>query len=89
MLETLHVDLDEHSSGSTPEGDNSIEVKTSFEIMDNNQTNLDEHLKEIYGTGAYNIIRQLKEGFKDNLFAACYYNVANGAIVIQLDSILN
>lgn len=89
VLETLHVDLDEHSSGSTPEGDSSIEAKTTFEILDNNQLSLDEHLKEIYGTGAYNIIRQLKEGFKDNLFAACYYNVANGAIVIQLDSILN
>ena len=89
VLETLHVDLDEHSSGSTPEGDSSIEAKTTFEMLDNNQLSLDEHLKEIYGTGAYNIIRQLKEGFKDNLFAACYYNVANGAIVIQLDSILN
>ena len=89
VLETLHVDLDEHSSGSTPEGEGSIEAKTTFEILDNNQLSLDEHLKEIYGTGAYNIIRQLKEGFKDNLFAACYYNVANGAIVIQLDSILN
>lgn len=89
VLETLHVDLDEHSSGSTPEGDSSIETKTTFEMLDNNQLSLDEHLKEIYGTGAYNIIRQLKEGFKDNLFAACYYNVANGAIVIQLDSILN
>ena len=89
VLETLHVDLDEHSSGSTPEGDSSIEAKTTFEMLDNNQLSLDEHLKEIYGTGAYNIIRQLKEGFKDNLFAACYYNVANGDIVIQLDSILN
>lgn len=89
VLETLHVDLDEHSSGSTPEGDSSIEAKTTFEMLDNNQLSLDEHLKEIYGTGAYNIIRQLKEGFKDNLFAACYYNVANADIVIQLDSILN
>lgn len=89
VLETLHVDLDEHSSGSTPEGDNSIEVKTSFEMMDNNQTNLDEHLKEIYGTGAYNIIRQLKEGFGDNLFAASYYNIANGELVVQADSVLN
>lgn len=89
VLETLHVDLDEHSSGSTPEGDSSIEAKTTFEMLDNNQLSLDEHLKEIYGTGAYNIIRQLKEGFNDNLFAACYYNAANGAVVIQIDSILN
>lgn len=89
VLETLHVDLDEHSSGSTPEGDGSIETKTTFEILDNNQLSLDEHLKEIYGTGAYNIIRQLKEGFNDNLFAACYYNAANGALVVQADSILN
>lgn len=89
VLETLHVDLDEHSSGSTPEGDSSIEAKTTFEILDNNQLSLDEHLKEIYGTGAYNIIRQLKEGFNDNLFAACYYNAANGALVVQADSILN
>lgn len=89
VLETLHVDLDEHSSGSTPEGDSSIEAKTTFEMLDNNQLSLDEHLKEIYGTGAYNIIRQLKEGFNDNLFAACYYNAANGAVVIQVDSILN
>lgn len=89
VLETLHVDLDEHSSGSTPEGDSSIEAKTTFEILDNNQLNLDEHLKEIYGTGAYNIIRQLKEGFNDNLFAACYYNAANGALVVRADSILN
>ena len=89
VLETLHVDLDEHSSGSTPEGDSSIEAKTTFEILDNNQLSLDEHLKEIYGTGAYNIIRQLKEGFNDNLFAVCYYNVANGALVVQADSILN
>jgi hypothetical protein len=36
VLETLHVDLDEHSSGSTPEGDSSIEAKTTFEILDNN-----------------------------------------------------
>lgn len=89
VLETLHVDLDEHSSGSTPEGDNSIEVKTSFEMIDNNQTNLDEHLKEIYGIGAYNIIRQLKESFGDNLFAASYYNIANGELVVQADSVLN
>lgn len=89
VLETLHVDLDEHSSGSTPEGEGSIETKTTFEILDNNQLSLDEHLKEIYGTGAYNIIRQLKEGFNDNLFAACYYNAANGALVVQADSILN
>lgn len=89
VLETLHVDLDEHSSGSTPEGDNSIEAKTTFEMLDNNQTNLDEHLKEIYGTGAYNIIRQLKEGFGDNLFAASYYNIANGELVVQADSVLN
>lgn len=89
VLETLHVDLDEHSSGSTLEGDSSIEAKTTFEMLDNNQLSLDEHLKEIYGTGAYNIIRQLKEGFNDNLFAACYYNAANGAVVIQIDSILN
>lgn len=89
VLETLHVDLDEHSSGSTPEGDGSIETKTTFEMLDNNQLSLDEHLKEIYGTGAYNIIRQLKEGFNDNLFAACYYNVANGALVIQADNVLN
>lgn len=89
VLETLHVDLDEHSSGSTPEGDSSIEAKTTFEILDNNQLSLDQHLKEIYGTGAYNIIRQLKEGFNDNLFAACYYNAANGALVVQADSILN
>lgn len=89
VLETLHVDLDEHSSGSTPEGDGSIEAKTTFEMLDNNQLSLDEHLKEIYGTGAYNIIRQLKEGFNDNLFAACYYNVANGALVVQADNVLN
>lgn len=89
VLETLHVDLDEHSSGSTPEGDSSIEAKTTFEILDNNQLSLDEHLKEIYGTGAYNIIRQLKEGFNDNLFAACYYNVANGVLVVQADNVLN
>lgn len=89
VLETLHVDLDEHSSGSTPEGDSSIEAKTTFEMLDNNQLSLDEHLKEIYGTGAYNIIRQLKEGFNDNLFAACYYNVASGELVVQADNVLN
>lgn len=89
VLETLHVDLDEHSSGSTPEGDSSIETKTTFEMLDNNQSSLDEHLKEIYGTGAYNIIRQLKEGFNDNLFAACYYNIASGALVVQADNVLN
>ncbi len=89
VLETLHVDLDEHSSGSTPEGDSSIEAKTTFEMLDNNQLSLDQHLKEIYGTGAYNIIRQLKEGFNDNLFAACYYNVASGELVVQADNVLN
>lgn len=89
VLETLHVDLDEHSSGSTPEGDSSIEAKTTFEVLDNNQLSLDQHLKEIYGTGAYNIIRQLKEGFKDNLFAASYYNIASGALVVQIDKVLN
>ncbi len=89
VLETLHVDLDEHSSGSTPEGEGSIEAKTTFEILDNNQLSLDQHLKEIYGTGAYNIIRQLKEGFSDNLFAASYYNIASGALVIQADKVLN
>lgn len=89
VLETLHVDLDEHSSGSTPEGDSSIEAKTTFEVLDNNQLSLDQHLKEIYGTGAYNIIRQLKEGFKDNLFAASYYNIASGALVVQADKVLN
>ena len=89
VLETLHVDLDEHSSGSTPEGDSSIEAKTTFEILDNNQLSLDQHLKEIYGTGAYNIIRQLKEGFSDNLFAASYYNIASGTLVVQADKVLN
>lgn len=89
VLETLHVDLDEHSSGSTPEGDSSIEAKTTFEVLDNNQLSLDQHLKEIYGTGAYNIIRQLKEGFSDNLFAASYYNIASGALVVQADKVLN
>ena len=89
VLETLHVDLDEHSSGSTPEGDSSIEAKTTFEMLDNNQLSLDQHLKEIYGTGAYNIIRQLKEGFSDNLFAASYYNIASGTLVVQADKVLN
>ena len=89
VLETLHVDLDEHSSGSTPEGDSSIEAKTTFEILDNNQLSLDQHLKEIYGTGAYNIIRQLKEGFSDNLFSASYYNIASGTLVVQADKVLN
>ena len=89
VLETLHVDLDEHSSGSTPEGDSSIEAKTTFEILDNNQLSLDQHLKEIYGTGAYNIIRQLKEGFSDNLFAASHYNIASGTLVVQADKVLN
>ena len=89
VLETLHVDLDEHSSGSTPEGEGSIEAKTTFEMLDNNQLSLDQHLKEIYGTGAYNIIRQLKEGFSDNLFAASYYNIASGTLVVQADKVLN
>lgn len=89
VLETLHVDLDEHSSGSTPESDSSIETKSSFEMLDNNQTSLDEHLKEIYGTGAYNIIRQLKEDFSDNIFATAYYNIANGELVVQADTVLN
>lgn len=89
VLETLHVDLDEHSSGSTPEGDSSIEAKSTFEMLDNNQLSLDQHLKEIYGTGAYNIIKQLKEGFNDNLFAACYYNVASGELVVQANNVLN
>lgn len=89
VLETLHVDLDEHSSGSTPESDSSIEAKSTFEMVDNNQVNLEEHLKEVYGTGAYNIIRQLKESFGDNLFATSYYNIANGELVVQADSVLN
>ena len=89
VLETLHVDLDEHSSGSTLEGDNSIEAKSTFEMLDNNQLSLDQHLKEIYGTGAYNIIRQLKEGFSDNLFVASYYNIASGTLVVQADKVLN
>lgn len=89
VLETLHVDLDEHSSGSTLEGDDSIEAKSTFEMLDNNQLSLDQHLKEIYGTGAYNIIRQLKEGFSDNLFAASYYNIASGALVVQVNKVLN
>lgn len=89
VLETLHVDLDEHTSGSTPEGDSEIEEKTTFEIQDNNQLNLEEHFKDIYGTGAYNIISQLKEQFSDNLCAVTFFNAVDGTPVLQDNITLN
>lgn len=87
VFNTLCVDLDEHTSGSTPEVD--IEATTTKEIYDENQLDLEKHLDEIYGQGSFNLRSTLKEQFKDNIFAAAYFNINSAEAVIQDNSVLN
>ena len=85
----LHIDLDETQSGSILESDESIETKNSTEVKDLNAANLNNHLLEIYGAGAYDITRTLKERFGDDTSAAGYWDINSGQIVLRNNSILN
>lgn len=89
VLEALQVDLDEHSSGSTPENDTDIEAKTTYEIQDVNYADLEAHYADLYGTGAYNIIRQIEESFGDNISSITFFNVITGQPVLQTNTLLN
>ena len=87
VFDTLCVDLDERASGSTPETD--VENTTTQQIYDENQDDLNKHLDEIYGLGSFNVRSNLKEQFRDNIFAATYFNIASGEAVIRDNAVLN
>lgn len=85
----LHVDLDETQSGSISQSEETTEAKTKNELRDINTANLYEHLKDIYGVGAYDIIKSLKEKFDDDTTAVGYWNINTGELVLKSNALLN
>lgn len=75
----------ESDSDSTPDE----ESKTLMESLDKNRAKLDEHLKEFYGEGSYNIINNLYDTFEDSVTSAAYWDGTTGAIVAYNNVILN
>jgi len=60
-----------------------------MESLDKNRAKLDEHLKEFYGEGSYNIINNLFDTFEDSVTSAAYWDGTTGAIVAYNNVILN
>lgn len=89
VLEVLHIDLDESQSGSISEFDQYIEAKTKDDLKDLFASNLADHIKDIYGTGSYDIIKTLKENFGDDITSQAYWNINSGSVVLKNDTILN
>lgn len=85
----LHIDLDETQSGSTSQLEENTEAKTKDELRDINTANLYEHLKDIYGVGAYDIIRSLREKFDDDTTAVGYWNINTGELALKSNALLN
>ena len=64
MLDNLlfiPTDNNQKGTGSSEEQDEAEEDKSLTESFDRNRAKLDEHLKEFYGLGSYNIINNLKD----------------------------
>ena len=88
---TFSIELDKTQKGSlvADNEESQQELKTETDVKDQNTTNLAEHLKEIYGTGAYDIIRSLKEDFDDATTAKAYWNINSGSVVLKSQTLLN
>lgn len=87
----FQIDADHTQSASidstTIESDN--EMKTQEEIYDANRANLEDHLKEIYGLEAYDLLETLKQDYYNDFLGASYYNMKTGEPVIITNDNLN
>ena len=82
----FHIDADETQSASI---DSDLELKTKEEWLDKNRTDLQDHLKEIYGLESHGILQGLNQDFYDDIIGACYYNSKTGEPVDADNEVLN
>jgi hypothetical protein len=85
----IPTDNNQKGTGSSEEQDEAEEDKSLTESFDRNRAKLDEHLKEFYGSGSYNIINNLKDSFEDAITSAAYWDRNSGDIIVNNNSILN
>jgi hypothetical protein len=95
VTSTLFNRLDNNSEGNPGENTDDSdaypeeETKSLKESLDKNRARLDEHLKDFYGDGSYNIINNLFDTFEDNIMSASYWDSTTGGIVAYNNAILN
>ena len=95
VTSTLFNRLDDNSEGKPGENTDDSdaypeeETKSLKESLDKNRARLDEHLKDFYGDGSYNIINNLFDTFEDNIMSASYWDSTTGGIVAYNNAILN
>lgn len=63
--------------------------KTKIEVFDENRQDLDKHLTEFYGLGAYGIISQIRENFADMMTSLAYYDLETNELRSQTTEELN
>lgn len=83
LYEHLHIDLDEtqvENSGEQPS-----EAKKEFELIDNNNANLAEHYKDLYGADSYSLIEDLEQRFQDLIVETCYWDQFAGTMTNEND----
>lgn len=85
----IPTDNNQKGTGSSEEQDEAEEDKSLTESFDRNRAKLDEHLKEFYGLGSYNIINNLKDQFEDAITSVAYWDRNSGDIIVNNNSILN
>lgn len=83
------TDFSQKGNPGNEDTDQDNEIKTMIESQDVNRAKLDEHLKEFYGAGSYNIINNLKDTFRDNIVSVAYWDSTTGEIVVNSKPILN
>lgn len=85
----IPTDNNQQGTGSSEEQDEAEEDKSLTESFDRNRAKLEDHLKEFYGSGSYNIINNLKDSFEDAITSAAYWDRNSGDIIVNNNSILN
>lgn len=63
--------------------------QTKIEVFDKNKQDLDKHLTEFYGLGAYGIISQIRENFSDMMTAIAYFDIETCELRLQTTDGLN
>nr|DAF63668.1 MAG TPA: hypothetical protein [Podoviridae sp. ctz6O13] len=69
--------------------DDAVETKTRDEVLDQNTTNLRNHLAEFYGLEAFDITSKLKQHFMDLMAGVAYYDINSGKLADQTNASLN